>query len=126
MNGLSLPFEISESFTLYKLYPHIIGRKGRPRTDEYYYEVASRDEWELYAPTLDDVSYILIFNHDFARALFGEREFYPDGELTLGALRNAGFEYHLQQAVVSKDPMGYMYGAVFGQLNPPLENQLQT
>lgn len=69
----------------------------------------------------------LIFNHDFAKALFGE------GELELNydkALVNAqfklfsgtifssigtlpAFQAHTMLAVVSNDPIGYMYGAVF-------------
>lgn len=111
----------------------------------------------------------LIFNHDFARALFGEEKkkwlgkfswyslYEQDGytfqsaqELidswvyqgggpkpTIAELEslptegikvcagvvekliettNKGFGYHLQQAVISDDPIGYMYKEVFGEL----------
>lgn len=59
----------------------------------------------------------LIFNHDFARALFGE---WP--QLMKGVIPNGlksvtdipRWQYYLQQAVVSDDPISYMYEAVFG------------
>lgn len=72
----------------------------------------------------------LIFNHDFARALFGEElieyqycyngtdgNVYPeylfsrDGETPYTV---PAFEYHLQQAVIADDPISYFYDAIFG------------
>ena len=69
----------------------------------------------------------IIFSRDFARALFGEELIqYPEGDTyTVTAKLNPTpdfarsdelfvFQYHLQQAVISDDPIGYMYKAVFG------------
>ena len=66
---------------------------------------------------------LLIFNHDFARALFGEEPEYgirryssSAGEITR---QDAGmfipWKLHLQQAVISDDPIGYMYDAAFSE-----------
>lgn len=55
----------------------------------------------------------LIFDHDFAKALFGEGDYYKlnDPKRTIRKL----WEHKLQQAVISKDPIDYLYGAVFGE-----------
>lgn len=65
--------------------------------------------------------YDLIFRKDFARALFGEQGFggeftgkYPNPHLDKRGGAQRGWQYHLQQAVISVDPIGYMYGVVFG------------
>src|SRR5882757_9495691 len=75
----------------------------------------------------------VIFNHDFARALFGEKFVcardgqevdqeeakdtswrvscdYENGDYTFAV---EAFKYHLKKAVISKDPIDYMYEAVF-------------
>lgn len=56
----------------------------------------------------------LIFNHDFARALFGEE---PQHEIEQAGPPDIldNFEHHLQQAVISKDPIDYMYKTIFGK-----------
>lgn len=76
-----------------------------------------------------DKAYSLIFNHDFAKALFGE-EIVTDMKNKYDLL-NAGvttedheptgtdydfpvWMWHLQQAVVSDSPIAYMYEQVFG------------
>lgn len=53
----------------------------------------------------------IIFNHDFAKALWGSEPMCPD----LGETVDEGhygaipwFEYHLQQMVISEDPIGYL------------------
>lgn len=65
----------------------------------------------------------LLFNHDFARALFGNGKIEVYGGLwTKGMPKPTTIElhqvdaylHHLQQAVVSDDPIGYMYKEVFG------------
>jgi|ERR1043165_3678226 hypothetical protein len=81
----------------------------------------------------------LIFNHDFARALFGNFPTYvhdgymrfdkgeevqswlgrsskalKDEEFTTGALSYSSWQYHVMQALIADDPIGYMYEAVFG------------
>lgn len=60
--------------------------------------------------------YSIIFNHDFARALFGDTPEYeadlyrPEAyQITL-----KHWEWHIQQAVTSDNPIDYMYQAVFG------------
>jgi hypothetical protein len=78
-----------------------------------------------------------IFNHDFARALFGDAKVPNEDEIDenhskLGLYNAEGggyegygdyvyltfegepWQYHLQQAVLSDDPIGYMYGVVSG------------
>jgi hypothetical protein len=72
----------------------------------------------------------VIFNHDFARALFGNAGMVliETGEWitkkendnhrnqwVIGSL--SCFQYHLQQAVISDNPIKYMYEAVFGGNN---------
>lgn len=57
----------------------------------------------------------LIFNHDFARALFGELLVCPmTGYHTCDGKCKPKFENELQQAVISEDPIDYMHKAVFG------------
>lgn len=66
----------------------------------------------------------VIFNHDFAKALFGEAMFtqYVDNIQGFpgkdardeGTIEMYIYEYHLQQAVISDNPIDYMYQAVFG------------
>jgi len=61
-----------------------------------------------------------IFNHDFARALFGKgiinnsKEVLRQGDIIEYKDWPAAWQHHLQQAVVSDDPISYMYEAVFG------------
>lgn len=57
----------------------------------------------------DNDNYLkFIFNHNFAKALFGEDSLidHAPGQL---------WRYHLQQSVISKDPITYLYDAVFGE-----------
>lgn len=74
----------------------------------------------------------LIFNHDFARALFGEDVLQNPTRLQDGTYRSGdtyldekeqlikvkplllAWQYHLQQAVISNVPIDHMYKAVFG------------
>lgn len=61
-----------------------------------------------------------IFSHDFARALFGEEmvaKKYPMCEHSKPA-----YQYNLQQAVISDDPIDYMYKAVFGMTDEDMES----
>lgn len=68
--------------------------------------------------------YDILFNHDFARALFGEDKIEVYGGLwTKGIPKPTTIElhqvdaylHHLQQAVISKDPIDYMYKVVFNE-----------
>lgn len=68
--------------------------------------------------------YALTFNHDFARALFGEK---PEYEMDLYSPDNYQlnlncWEWHLQQAVISDDPIDYMYSVVFLSRWSPSDN----
>lgn len=67
-----------------------------------------------------------LFNHDFARALFGDEpspygkvwQRIEPGKGVEYAVQNGyvpAWQYHLQQAVISEDPIGYMYKAVFDE-----------
>lgn len=71
----------------------------------------------------------LIFSHDFAKALFGETELdlYYNRQLVeaqfklfsgtvFGEISTLpAFQVHIMLAVVSDDPIDYMYNAVFGE-----------
>lgn len=62
-----------------------------------------------------DVETSLIFNHDFARALFGDTWTSENcQEVSYEEMDYKPWEYHLQQAVISDNPIDYMYQAVFG------------
>lgn len=54
----------------------------------------------------------IVFNHEFAKALFGEGLVDKEDidHVTAGM---SNFEYHLQQAVINEDPISYMYETVF-------------
>lgn len=71
-------------------------------------------KWAEWKPQINT----LIFNHDFARALFGEHTetmMVQNNTLNVHQVIDMdGWRYHLQQAVVSKDPIDYMYEQVFG------------
>lgn len=58
-----------------------------------------------------------IFNHDFARALFGEEPCEFDSMMIVMQSPPVEWIYHLQRAVISDNPMDYMYKAVFGEDN---------
>ncbi len=71
--------------------------------------------------------YPLIFNHDFARALWNNDshmiqnaidEAIENGTNKTRVLRPT-WEHHLQQAVISEDPIDYMYKAVFNEPQKP-------
>lgn len=64
----------------------------------------------------------IIFNHDFAKALLGDDTIYIADILESPTEGDAGWEerldsweYHLQQAVISPDPIDYLYKAAFKQ-----------
>lgn len=88
--------------------------------------------------------YDVIFDHDFAKALFGGERYtyhhdgykrYEKGDLVAskldpripaysaiedkdfwsGGVTYEPYEYYLQQAVISDDPIDYMYKAVFSE-----------
>lgn len=84
-----------------------------------------------------------LFNHDFARALFGE-DLWHYGykiDMTIDPPKTSGshwfaqstatgggmvshihlraFQYHLQQAVISDNPVRYLYNAVYGKEETP-------
>lgn len=69
----------------------------------------------------------IIFNHDFAKALFGDsdtielggaKNTYPIVVRTnppfagLEVTKTVAWKYHLQQAVIADDPINYMYEVV--------------
>jgi hypothetical protein len=70
--------------------------------------------WEDYYFVWEHV----IFNHQFARALFGEKSVAHSGIMKSGKFTNpqpySAYKLHLQQAVISDDPIDYMYKIVFG------------
>ena len=63
----------------------------------------------------------VIFNHDFAKALWGEYETLEDHCTLMDSpvefydFGGPQWAYHLMQAVISKDPIAYMYSTVFGE-----------
>lgn len=60
----------------------------------------------------------LIFNHEFAKALFGDE---PGLGAIPGYIDDApNWQYHLMLAVVSDNPIDYMYQAVFGKVKGSL------
>jgi len=76
---------------------------------------AKKNGWQH--PYHPDVEYCfeLIFNHDFAKALWGELTYYPyenqpgcpmDCEYCYNKLKV--WEYHLQQLAISEDPIKYL------------------
>lgn len=54
-----------------------------------------------------------IFQHKFAKALFGE-ELGPWKKYAHCEHRKTAWRYFLQEAVISEDPIGYFYEMVFG------------
>jgi hypothetical protein len=66
---------------------------------------ASRTGWlpsgdQLEANLLTEQAFCIIFNHDFAKALWGEKK--ERGLFTFG------WKFHLQQMVVADDPIAYL------------------
>lgn len=63
---------------------------------------------------LSAACYAILFDHDFARALFGTE---PCGEglveMDDRMYDKPLFQYHLQQAVIAPNPIDYLYKAVF-------------
>lgn len=86
---------------------------------------SSELDYEFVAIWYDFRSYsenykLFIFNHDFARALFEEGKVTTENEFGIGKGKNIkllknilAWQYHLQMAVISNDPVNYLYHAVF-------------
>lgn len=92
--------------------------------NSWFDEPLSSSKWEIdvenkavtvHAPDRDWYLSVtdLIFNHDFARALFGECTDWHEPLIGEYRVPQNGMEHHLQQAVISKDPIDYMYNVVF-------------
>ena len=70
-----------------------------------------------YIPSPQDYTlYEILFSHDFAKAVFGEEtityiDFESDNSTETQMLPGPvkSYVYHLQQAVISKDPIDYYY-----------------
>lgn len=85
---------------------------------EDYIEFTSEHQKEYHESV-----YAVLFQHSFARALFGEDQLFreeheddPDIPFVFLGLR---WQYHIQQAVISPNPIAYMYEAVFGNPSHP-------
>ncbi len=72
---------------------------------------------EQYAEDLltnDNKPYDIIFNHDFAKALWGEPKEVDFGKRDSGGMKifgvpkTIGWQYHLQQMVIAEDPIKYL------------------
>lgn len=84
----------------------------------WYHEYISDLNWssrDLSGWLLDLGNYpSVIFNHDFAKALFGEEEpamgYRRDagGYRVFGQPTTLGWKYHLQQMVIADDPIKYL------------------
>jgi len=60
----------------------------------------------------------IIFNHAFARALFGEKlvdHQEVDNDGNAWNFSTLAYQYYPMQAVISTDPISYMYKAVLGE-----------
>lgn len=56
-----------------------------------------------------------LFNHDFAKALFGDTWTSENcQEVSYEEMDYKPWQHHIQRAVIADDPIDYMYGAVFG------------
>lgn len=79
------------------------------------YSYEGRDEWPTFY--LDSEQYSpadILFDLGFARALFGSKIGNYLNKV-LGEVVDPEWKYHLQQAVISKDPIDYYYKEVFGR-----------
>jgi hypothetical protein len=93
--------------------------------DDIYFWTYNKGEFAG-QPIEDDVPvYSVIFNKDFARALFGEHDIavesgenIPLNGKRLSLLQKVpACDYHRQQAVISDNPIDYYYRKVFGDNN---------
>ncbi|HEU5187927.1 MAG TPA: hypothetical protein VFT87_05510 [Candidatus Saccharimonadales bacterium] len=77
-----------------------------------YYDLEGR------GVSVDILARAILFDAPVARALFGEctdTMTVQNNSLNVKQVIDMnGWRYHLQQAVISKDPIDYMYKAVFG------------
>ena len=71
--------------------------------DKYKAEFNGEDiRVRLHAQFVDVSMEEILFNHDFAKAVFGESMPTPNGIWD-------GWAYHIKEAVMSKDPIDYYY-----------------
>jgi hypothetical protein len=68
--------------------------------DEDTVDVLNPDNKHHYLATSD-----IIFNHDFARALWGDGEYLPTWD---DPGERGNWQYHLQMMVIADDPMAYL------------------
>jgi len=50
----------------------------------------------------------LIFSHEFAKAFWGERESYIDHNTSDIIITKEGWQFHLQQMVLTENPLKYL------------------
>ena len=92
-----------------------VGKDGWTKEKEVAYHFEKADEAD---PNGGELAYWanIIFNHDFAKALWGEEPEYTletrdqYGSLTVNAdtFMLANWQYHLQQMVIADDPIKYL------------------
>lgn len=78
----------------------------------YLHKVIEGQEASYILENRDISDYDIIFDHDFAKALFGEVEqshgyFDKKHHMYLG-LPEPAWQYHLQQMVIAEDPIKYL------------------
>lgn len=70
------------------------------------HELADNEDFDMRNPTNFNV---LIFNHDFAKALWGEGTYRQVTSYMRESVdRDFGWEYHLKNMVVAPDPIAYL------------------
>ena len=74
-------------------------KNGWKKPDDYIQNVVMDINYDLLK---DYARHGVIFSHDFAKAFWGERLI----ESSISG--NEGWQYHLQQMVISKDPIKYL------------------
>ena len=94
------------------------GWKFQPFGDRYFPNYLSADGLVGHiAATINDLRLnAVIFNHDFAKALWGERLGIGDGDITqefegissFSTPPQPAWQYHLQQMVIAEDPIKYI------------------
>ena len=91
-----------------------LGKCGREMNFEHFLKGSDRDIYFSPVIAMKGYSYGVIFNHQFAKALFGEERM-PWVASDLRQHPPLEWHYHLQQMVIADNPIDYMYGVVFNK-----------
>lgn len=83
--------------------------------ENIWHQTNVSSDWRLIEDPMTASAYDVIFNHDFAKALWGDGlvgnkiPFGPElGAFGISRKNTCAYQYHLQQMAIAEDPIAYL------------------